>query len=108
MVLRSTLSVQGHTSLSFRTCAGGELLYQRGDSGDTLRFEVLNNGTLLMEWLAGGAAGVVLHPARNLADNQWHVLDFRQSRPLVVTLAVDATTAVVSNPSVTDMISDKT
>lgn len=96
-VLRTTLNVQGHTSLSFRTCKGGELLYQRGDSGDSIRFEVMENGTLVLEWQTDNRKGAFVHPSGNLNNNQWHVLDFRKSRPLVVTLAVDAVAVVVSN-----------
>ncbi|KAB0800392.1 hypothetical protein PPYR_06132 [Photinus pyralis] len=83
--LQTTLSLKRHTSISFRSCIGGELFTQKHNdntielsvNGDIIKF-VVNTGERYFETKLVG----------NYLDNKWHViqLEYRLGN---LTLAVD-------------------
>ena len=60
-------------AFSFLTCNEGQLLYQRGNSGDYIKVYLQNN-IFYFSWKSG-VTNVVLNVANNLDKNTWYFLD---------------------------------
>ena len=57
------------TEFSFRTCSNGELLFQNGTGGDSLRLHLVNS-SLEFQWKVGNQSGNVL-VAGSFNTNEW-------------------------------------
>ncbi|XP_061164593.1 protein crumbs-like isoform X2 [Saccostrea echinata] len=72
-------------AFSFKTCYNGQLLYQRGQSGDFFSIQLIN-GSLDIRWKSGTSQISVTANTR-LNNNAWYLLDLRNTLG-VVTLEI--------------------
>jgi hypothetical protein len=72
-------------AFSFKTCYNGQLLYQRGQSGDYFSLRLIN-GTLDIRWKSG-ASQISVTADTKLNNNAWYYLVL-QNRLGVVTLEI--------------------
>lgn len=73
-ILNSKFDPRSRTSLSFRTCASGQLLHQEGLTGDFLTLTLTPSGVLELTWQVDSRRHSV-ELGSNLIDNRWHDID---------------------------------
>ncbi|XP_054718914.1 protein crumbs-like [Uloborus diversus] len=88
---------RARTSLSFRTCSSGQLLYQEGITGDFMKLALLPSGTLEFSWQVNRHRHAVTLGS-NLIDNHWHDVDLIH-RLGSVTLSVSRKSLLIANSS---------
>lgn len=67
-------NARSRTSLSFRTCSSGQLLYQEGHTGDFIALTLLPSGILEFKWQVNRQYSSV-QLGSNLNNNHWHDVD---------------------------------
>ena len=73
--LPNILQIKQHIGFSFRTCAYGELLHQKGEK-DSLSISVTKNGSLEITWNVSNIQETVLIGS-GLANNVWYTVDIK-------------------------------
>ncbi|XP_035217057.1 protein crumbs-like isoform X1 [Stegodyphus dumicola] len=104
VTLNSLFQVRSRTSLSFRTCSSGQLLYQEGITGDFIDLTLLPSGSLEFSWRVNRLQHSV-SVGSNLIDNHWHDVDLLY-RLGSVWLTVSRNTVLVANSSYQNDIFD--
>ncbi|KAL3872299.1 hypothetical protein ACJMK2_040233 [Sinanodonta woodiana] len=74
-LVNTSWNLQKLTGFSFRTCSGGEILYQNGTSGDFLQLEI-TNGTLKFQWLVQ-TTSLTVPVLQNLNNNAWYTVNLQ-------------------------------
>ncbi|CAL4154580.1 unnamed protein product, partial [Meganyctiphanes norvegica] len=97
VILPNTLNLRGYTSISFRTCSHGTLLYQEGSDGDSLLLVVSESGSVDITLQRLGTPHFSTIP-RRFNDNKWHRV-YIKFEIGVLTLGVDQSTVMVANSS---------
>ena len=91
-----TLSLQNHTTFSFRTCGSGTLISQTGASGDSLEISLNSNGYMQFGWthFQDPSEGLLIFNDTVLSTNHWYTVDiiFLQG---VITLSVEQGSTVL-------------
>ena len=78
LTLDTQLDMRSQISVSFRTCAYGQLLHQQGEGGHYVRLALTANGSLALSWLgAPGTPDRTVLGARSLRDNHWYTVESR-------------------------------
>ncbi|ELU08663.1 hypothetical protein CAPTEDRAFT_215070 [Capitella teleta] len=77
-----TLSLRSSISLSFRTCSSGQLMSQRGRSGDAFNISLTTEGALSIAWTSSSSASSsasdsLLVEGIDFQSNQWFTIDSR-------------------------------
>ncbi|KAJ9583885.1 hypothetical protein L9F63_021777, partial [Diploptera punctata] len=91
--LYSSISLQGHTGLSFRTCVGGELFSQT-NGPNKISLEVRNDGLLFSVKINEESFDTQLNV--RLLDNTWHLVNLLY-RLGNLTLSVHGHSKIVAN-----------
>lgn len=102
--INSKFDPRARTSLSFRTCASGQLLHQEGLTGDYISLELLPSGVLEFSWQVNSRQHSVL-VGSNLINNHWYDVDILHKLGSV-TLSVSGNSSVVANSTHTNEIFD--
>lgn len=102
--INSKFDPRARTSLSFRTCASGQLLHQEGHTGDFITLTLLSTGVLELTWQVNNH----LHSIKlgsNLINNHWQDVDIIHKLGSV-TLSVSGSSVTVANSTHTNDIFD--
>lgn len=94
-LLNSTISPQKRTSLSFRTCTFGQLLYQEGINGDFLSLNLQEKGQIEMKWKVQEQEQIIYF-GNNLNDNHWHNVDLIYNIGTLI-LYIDTDSLLIAN-----------
>lgn len=94
-IINTRLDPRARTSLSFRTCASGQLLHQEGRTGDFLLLSLTPSGVLELTWQVSSRQHSV-ELGSNLINNRWHDVDIIH-RLGAVTLSVSGSSVVLAN-----------
>lgn len=82
------LTFQSNTfqrAFSFKTCYNGQLIYQRGQSGDEFSV-ILINGSINIRWKSGNSE-IAMTTKAQLNNNAWYIMDLR-NRLGVITMEI--------------------
>ena len=71
--LSSEDCLQGNIVFSFRTCSYGQLVHQKGASGDSLQYALTPSGSVTLSWLWNNVTGSV-SIGDSLRDNKWYTV----------------------------------
>jgi hypothetical protein len=75
-ILKNVIDLRKQTMFSIRTCSSGQIVYQRGTSGDYLNISLSNTGSLEIRWSVNGTIdGDTI--GKNINTNSWITVDIK-------------------------------
>ncbi|XP_069119516.1 LOW QUALITY PROTEIN: protein crumbs homolog 1-like [Argopecten irradians] len=86
-------------AFSYRTCSGGQLLYQRGSTGDFLSLDLNSNGTLEFRWKTGNEEHFIYY-GNSLIGKDFYYVKIQRTVLNVLALEVVLYGNVVLNVSI--------